>query len=141
MSYFIVLEGLDGSGKSTLARKLAELLTAHLLSTPLKSLVGVRAEVDQVFNQSNRARSLWYSAHVQCASEQIRGLLSQGHNVVLDRYWLSTCVYAKEDLQWELLLEHLLTPTCTVFLDVPRELRASRLHARGARRPGRSCGL
>ncbi len=129
---FIVVEGLDGTGKSTLAAHLAERLGATLLRTPATELSTVRPVVDEAFAQSPVAAQLFYGATVVLASDRARTLLAQGTPVVIDRYWLSTVVYAAcRDAHIDLspVEPVLLRPDLTVFVDadvaVPAEARES----------------
>lgn len=132
---FIVVEGLDGSGKSTLARELAAGLGAEHLTTPLSSLPSsARRAVETMCEGEPTARMLFYASTVVAASAHVRRLLASGRSVVMDRYWLSTLTYhralgATSDLTD---IESTLTPAdLTVFLDVSREVRRTRLDERG----------
>lgn len=130
----IVLEGLDGSGKSTVAAGLAQRLGAALMTTPGELLRGVRARVLQGL-QTPVARQVFYLATVEEASEEARNHLSRGRSVVLDRYLLSTMVYAVQrgpSLRWPELEQRLLPADLTVFLDLPLPVRRQRLARRGA---------
>jgi dTMP kinase len=123
---FIVVEGLDGTGKSTLAAHLAERLGATLLRTPATELSTVRPVVDAAFAQSPVAAQLFYGATVVLASDRARTLLAQGTPVVIDRYWLSTVVYAAcRDAHIDLspVEPVLLRPDLTVFVDADEDVR------------------
>lgn len=133
-SRFIVVEGLDGSGKSTLARALAERLGARLATTPAPSVRAVRAAVLGGLANSAVARQIFYLATVEAASEAIRREVDAGHSVLLDRYLLSTMVYAAqrgEHLRWPALEARLLPAHVTLFVDLPMNVRKRRLAARG----------
>ena len=131
---FIVLEGLDGSGKSTVAADLARRLDAVLMTTPGELLRAVRPQVLAGL-LGLVARQAFYLATVEQASEEARESLAQGRSVVLDRYLLSTMVYAVQRgpaLRWPELERRLLPADITVFLDLPLPVRRARLALRGA---------
>jgi dTMP kinase len=134
----IVLEGLDGSGKSTLASALAAQLDATLLRTPDDSLAEVRPRIEAALLHSPRAQTLFYASTVLAASERARRELAQGRVVVMDRYWFSTMAYAElegRELALDPVASQLLPADLTVLLDVPREIRATRMAGRGALSP------
>lgn len=132
---FIVFEGLDGAGKSTCARRTAELLDAKFLTTPSHNLREYRNAVVDSFGSCQEAIQFFYFATVLDASAEAKSCLENGRSVVLDRYFLSTQVYAKfrgskfpiDDV----LVRFLLPADVTVFLDVPLEIRRQRVAVRG----------
>lgn len=131
---FVVVEGLDGSGKSTLAGLVAQELGGIVMSTPNAAVRAVRSQVVAGLTASPVARQAFYLATVEAASETIRGHLAAGRSVVLDRYLLSTMVYAEArgaHLRWPELERRLLPAHVTLFMDVPREVRERRMQARG----------
>lgn len=78
----IALEGVGGSGKSTLAKPLAEALGARLIKRPLTPLRDAPSIADMDADADlTRAQAL--TAPTPC--------------VVLDRHWLSACVYQAAD--------------------------------------------
>ena len=132
---FIVIEGLDGAGKSTIARELAEVISAELLSTPGVKFNNIRSEIDEIYKDNHQARQLFYMSTVVSMSEQVRELISQGKNVIVDRYWISTQVYHQwksENKHFELteVEKHILRPDVTLFLDLSFEQRKKRLMSR-----------
>ena len=129
------LPDLDGSGKSTAAKSLAKRLNAVLLRTPINEILPVRSVVDNAFTECPKARVLFYTANVHQASQKVQTLLQEGRNVVMDRYWLSTQVYAKLagiKLPYIDLSKDLESPTFTFFLQVSHSIRRKRLEGRGA---------
>ncbi len=131
---FIAVEGLDGSGKSTLTEHLARSLGAELHTTPNAQLRSLRPDILEGLADSPVARQAFYLATVAHASDHIRRSLQRGRSVVLDRYLLSTMVYAAqrgEFLRWPALEDWLLPPDLTVFLDLPLQVRERRLAQRG----------
>lgn len=134
---FVVVEGLDGVGKSTLAAALAQALGAELLATPPEELRQVRGAVDASFARSALARQLFYAATVADASDRVRALLRRGRPVVLDRYLLSTLVYAElvsgaRALALDDLAARIAAPDATLLCVAPLAARKARLEARGA---------
>jgi thymidylate kinase len=108
-SALFVLEGPDGVGKSTLAAKLSDELNLRGFSSKLFSLPGRERGtlghhvynlyhtpsvfgVDKIFVTSEQL--LFTAAHADVIQGQILPALSSGMNVILDRYWWSTWVYA-----------------------------------------------
>jgi len=132
---FIVFEGLDGSGKTTCARKVADLLGAHFMTTPSESLRDCRERVLASFNGSQEAAHSFYLATVLAASREVERMLAAGVSVVLDRYLLSTQVYAEfrgSTLHLAPENQALLRPAdVTVFLDAPLDVRVVRAGRRG----------
>lgn len=131
---FIVLEGLDGSGKSTCAKALASHLGASFLTTPSPAVREFREPLIESFKGCQEANQLFYLATVFHASDEVRRLLAQGRWVVMDRYLLSTQAYAAfrgTRLELDDIGDLLVPPDVTVFLDVPLEIRRTRLLHRG----------
>ena len=132
---FIAFEGLDGSGKTTAARLTAEALGAHFMTTPTEAVRQHREEIIDGFDGSQEAAQLFYLATVFDASSQIKKRLAEGQSIVLDRYFLSTVVYAEHRgsvLELDGLQRHLLPADLTVFLTAPLEVRRTRVGIRGA---------
>ncbi|MBK1681451.1 dTMP kinase [Rhodocyclus tenuis] len=132
---FIVFEGLDGTGKSTCAKETASLLGASYLTTPTAGLRTYRDEIIASFNGSQEAAQLFYLATVLAASDEVKSSLASGRSVVLDRYFLSTRVYAEfrgSTLDVDEAVCRLLLPAnLTVFLEAPLHVRRERSQARG----------
>lgn len=134
MGQLIVLEGLDGSGKSTLARHLAERLDAVLLSTPGDAFCELRDALESLVRAHPDARQLIYAATVSRCSDLARAHLDAGRSVVVDRYLLSTQVYAAlrgPCLLLQELATRLVRPDVTVFVDCQDHERLSRMQDRG----------
>lgn len=131
---FVVFEGLDGSGKSTCAQALAQEMDAELMTTPSPEVRSFREQIISSFAGCQEACQLFYLATVFSASRQIEKLLAHGRSVVLDRYFLSTQAYAafrRSNLDLDALCSKLVPADITVFIDVPLEVRRSRLMNRG----------
>jgi len=134
MGRLIVLEGLDGVGKSTLARGLADALGAVFLRTPPESLQAPRPQVDLALARHPGAAQLFYAATVLAASEQATKVLARGQDVVMDRYWLTTRVYARHGgaaLELREVERRLLPADVTLLLNLDEQERRRRMAERG----------
>lgn len=133
-SVFVVFEGLDGSGKSACARRTAEVIGARYLKTPSGHLLDHRESIIESFDGCQEAAQLMYLASVACASKLIRHHMCGGQSVVLDRYLLSTQVYASfrgSALDVDNAISKILQPAdLTVFLDAPLSVRRRRVQSR-----------
>lgn len=132
---FVVFEGLDGTGKTSCARKTAELLGAHYMTTPSLALRKYRDEIIDSFKGNQEAAQMFYLATVLTASDEAKSRLATGQSVVLDRYFLSTQVYAEfrgSILNIDDSVGKLLLPAdWTVYLEAPLTTRQSRSQKRG----------
>lgn len=134
MPLLIAAEGLDGSGKTTFSTLLATKLGAVWLTTPSPELREVRDRVLEGLGNDPLAVELLYAATVQAASARAAELLAEGRSVVIDRYWLSTVVYARQRPDFAELREvedRLLPADLTVWIDVPLAVRRERALGRG----------
>ncbi|MGE3509824.1 MAG: dTMP kinase, partial [Vicinamibacterales bacterium] len=130
---FIVLEGLDGSGKTVIAEQVAREIGGVLLTTPSLVLRGVREAILDGLGPNPESHQLFYLGTVYAVAREVRAALASGRPVVMDRYYLSTAAYAAfrgSMLDTDPLSLGLVPADLTVFLDVPRDVRASRLAAR-----------
>lgn len=131
---FVVFEGLDGTGKTSCARALAERIGARYMTTPCPEVRQLRQSVLDSFEGNQEAAQLFYLASVFDASAKVRRLLDAGVSVVLDRYFLSTQVYAAfraSRLELDAAASALVHPDLTVCLHAPLATRTLRLHGRG----------
>lgn len=132
---FVVFEGLDGAGKTSCAKQTAELLGARYMTTPSLALRQHRDAIIASFDGSQEAAHMFYLATVMAASEEVKSCLARGQSVVLDRYFLSTQVYAKfrgSVLEvYESVGKLLLPADWTVFLGASLNVRQSRALERG----------
>jgi dTMP kinase len=130
----LVLEGLDGAGKSTLGTRVARRLGAVLLSTPPAELRSQRGAIDTAYSACGLASQLFYASTVALVSQQAHTLIHAGHDVVIDRYWLSTLAYdtlrpGAVDLR---AVEAQLHPAdLTVLVEVDEAERRRRIQERG----------
>lgn len=133
---FVVFEGLDGSGKSVSAKRTAEMLGARYMATPNETLCNHRAEILESFSGCQEAAQLMYLASVASASQEIRHVQLAGQSVVLDRYLLSTQVYAAfrgSAFSGDEAITKILRPAdLTVYLDAPLSVRRERVQRRSA---------
>lgn len=133
MSMLIVLEGLDGAGKTTCAKALAAAMDAQYMTTPAPALRSIQPAILDSLGACQEARQLFYLATVFAAAEHVRTMLATGTSVVMDRYFLSTQVYAEARgarLGLDALGDQLLPATWTVYLDAPLSVRRARLAKR-----------
>ena len=132
---FIVYEGLDGVGKTTCAKQTANLLGARYLTTPSDLLRKYRDEIISSYASCQEASQLFYLSTVFAAANEAKASLQAGQSVVLDRYLLSTQVYANfrgSILEIDSVIEKLLLAAdLTVYLEAPLPVRRRRLGARG----------
>lgn len=128
----IVVEGLDGCGKTSASWALASALQARWLTTPGEELRAVRPSFEAAFSCSPEARSLAYGASVVEAGIRARQWCEQGQDVVLDRYWLSTLVYAPgASLPALAAMEPLVQAVdLTLYLSAPLAVREARMTRR-----------
>ncbi len=126
---FIVFEGIDGCGKSTHAKLLSAWMRESdrdvlLTAEPTKGELGalIRRVLGGVVAMSPKTLALVFTAdrceHVQ----QIRKALSEGKDVVCERYFYSTVAYQSAqgvDRQWLLDINGFAPkPDIVFFLDV-----------------------
>jgi dTMP kinase len=132
---FVVFEGLDGTGKTSSAKQTAQLLGAHYMTTPSLALRTHRDEIIGSFKGNQEAAQMFYLATVLAASDEAKSCLATGQSVVLDRYFLSTQVYAEfrgSVLDVDESVGKLLLPAdWTVFLEASLNVRQSRARERG----------
>lgn len=130
---FVVFEGLDGAGKTTCAEHLARQIGAVCMCTPSEAIRKFRDELIGSFDGCQEAAQLFYLSTVFAASQRVKQHLAAGRSVVMDRYFLSTQVYAHlrgTRLELDGLQGKLVPASVTVFLDAPLALRAERLKVR-----------
>ncbi|MFO8074023.1 MAG: deoxynucleoside kinase [Polyangia bacterium] len=131
---FIVIEGLDGTGKTTLGEKLASQLDAKYLKTPPDEIADIRNRLEDVLGSDPVSRQLFYASCVAAISSRVKEIVASGSDVVVDRYWMTTCVYAPlygEPVDLRNLEMRLVVPDVTFFLDVDEQERVRRLTVRG----------
>lgn len=127
----IALEGADGCGKTTLCAILAKRIGAIGYSTPPKKYLAVREGVDK--NAPAEEHYQFYRDGIYDASDEIHALIQNGHNVVSDRYWLTTYVYhqvmgvpvSKNDFV------SVIQPNLTVILSLNHNVQVKRMLHRG----------
>ena len=134
---FVVVEGLDGVGKSTVVDLLAQRLAAVPLRTPPRELAEARVSILRCYERAPLATTLFYASTLAAVSRDIAQLQAAGRAVVLDRYYLSTCVYGEvvrpmehpADLL-EQLSARLIPADVTVYLHAERDCRRRRMQER-----------
>ena len=145
---FIVIEGADGTGTTTQTQALASVLRArgrsvHTTAEPSQGPIGqlIRTMLRDVARpRVERAAelALLFAAdrlhHVAC---EVEPALARGHDVISDRYALSSWVYQALDLPlvWvQALNTNARAPDVTILIDVPVREAAARMRARGGPR-------
>lgn len=146
---FIVLEGVDGSGISTqvallqnwLDEKQEQFGKTHFTKEPTDGPVGSllrQALSKRLKPLDERVMALLFAAdrldHLTCTSDNeqkpgINEMLSQGINVISDRYYLSSFAYQslKMDLSWvQEINKFARKPDLFIFLLVPVQESAKR---------------
>ena len=126
----IAVEGVDCAGKGEVCPRLAFALKAVLYKTPPEHM---RREQDIInATATNAEHYRYFTRVVQAASEEII-VLSATHNIVIDRYWMTTVVYHRvmgvpaklEDMG------NIIMPDITAYLTVSPEIQAERMRGRG----------
>jgi len=137
MSKFIVFEGIDGSGKSSVGKYLAEEIDDLVFTKePSDSEAGKLAQ-----KAANRDHSPYLDLFLYLAdrvehTDQIKKWISEGKDVLCDRYWGSTAAYqaAAEDIDLsyiEYIQETFIhEPDLTILLDVEPEISIERIESR-----------
>jgi dTMP kinase len=145
---FIVLEGIDGAGTTTQTARLVEHLSglgrkAEATREPSQGPVGrLLREILRGDHRPGRDRAmngatlalLFAADRRDHLDREIEPLLCSGHDVVSDRYLLSSLAYQAEeaDRSWVASLARgIRVPDLTVLLDVPVEIAAQRRRAAG----------
>lgn len=143
---FIVFEGIDGSGKTTQAKLLMEyLLTCGQKCTftfePTYGKIG--GFLHEILAGSEKADPRVIAAlfaadrldHILNAENGIQKALSDGINVICDRYYLSSFAYQGSELPLEWIISlnsesrKALKPDITFFIDVLPETSLNRIKA------------
>lgn len=103
MKKLIVVEGVDGCGKSTCVKGLADKLTGVSYQMPPEEYGDIRSYI----NANDRtAKLLFYMSANINGGNIVRALLNT-HNVVCDRYYLSTiCYHEVEGADFSLINTH-----------------------------------
>ncbi|MGE5379347.1 MAG: dTMP kinase [Candidatus Saccharibacteria bacterium] len=146
MGKFYVFEGIDGSGKSTVSRRFAERLSdmgrrVEWTAEPTSSWIGEQVRRANREAHSPFAETLLYVADRAEHTAQIRAWLSDGKDVVCDRYEGSTLAYQSvtlrphlgpKALDWlrSINAPFVLHPDATFLLRIDPELAMRRVNRR-----------
>lgn len=131
---FIAVEGLDGTGKSTVIRLLAERCGCTLFKTPPDAFGAFRSEIDAAYQENDFAQQLFYASTVAHVSKLAETSLAAGCSVIVDRYWLTTKIYAgvrRQRINLDNLEVSLLRPDFTLYLHSSEAIRRERMKVRG----------
>jgi dTMP kinase len=151
---FITFEGTEGCGKSTQVGILADTLRAHghrvrTLREPGGTPIGEEIRHTLKHSQQNHAMTpeaellLMNASRAQLVREIIRPALAAGEIIVCDRFYDSSTAYQGYGRQLDLdqvkaVIEFAVgetKPDLTLFLHVPAEISAERLHSRQTNLP------
>jgi dTMP kinase len=151
---FITFEGTEGCGKSTQVGILADNLRAHghrvrTLREPGGTPIGEEIRHTLKHSQQNHAMTpeaellLMNASRAQLVREIIRPALAAGEIIVCDRFYDSSTAYQGYGRQLDLdqvkaVIEFAVgetKPDLTLFLHVPAEISAERLHSRQTNLP------
>ncbi len=141
---FIVLEGIDGAGKTTQA----ELLEEHLIAmgrrvyrtaepTPLPTGVELRRALKGEIKKSECEMATMFVldriAHNIHPTEGIEKILSEGTDIICDRYYYSTLAYQGQSTSYEwvkamnLSCPEIRRPDICIYLDLTPEQSLRRI--------------
>jgi dTMP kinase len=143
--YLIAVEGIDGAGSTTQARLLGSHLQqigrkVHLTAEPSQGPIGLllrsflKSEFGEDAGSPQMLALLFAADRLHHIHAEIDSHLSQGIDVVTDRYVLSSIVYQGMDLptSWiETLNHYARKPDLTVLIDVKPDLATVRRTSRG----------
>lgn len=145
---FIVFEGIDGSGKTSQMKMLAQYLESrgkpcYTTHEPTDSPVGalLRSCLTGETDTNEKTIAALFAAdrldHVLNEKDGILKKLSEGVNVLCDRYYFSSFAYNGEFVPFEWVVElnrparEVLRPDLTVFIDLTTEESMKRVSRRG----------
>ena len=144
MGKFIVFEGIDGSGKSSQIRMLAEKLRAdgrkvYITAEPTESTSGgmLRDALSGVVRRTaTEMAALFTLDRVNHNVNPVNGIkkkLSDGFDVICDRYYYSSLAYqgSATDFEWvrsmNVCCPDILRPDVCIFLDVSPDVGLERI--------------
>lgn len=142
---FIVLEGIDGSGTTSQCRALAAALEAQsgdaVLQThqpssgPIGRLIRARLAADAAPLDPAAMALLFAADRLDHLRTEIEPALAAGHDVVCDRYLMSSWTYQALDspMAWVQTINAAAPwPDLTILLEVPVAVAQARIAARAA---------
>ncbi|MBQ8387642.1 MAG: dTMP kinase [Clostridia bacterium] len=144
MGKFIVFEGIDGSGKSSQIRMLAEKLRAdgrkvYITAEPTESTSGgmLRDALSGVVRRTATEMAALFTLdrvnHNVNPVNGIKKMLSDGFDVICDRYYYSSLAYqgSATDFEWvrsmNVCCPDILRPDVCIFLDVSPDVGLERI--------------
>lgn len=136
---FIVFEGIDGSGKTTLIESVKKYLESRgrkvkTTREPTSGTIG--SFVRDTDGLTPESEALLFTADRACHTEEIEKWLSDGYDVIADRYYASTIAYqaaSGTDRKWleSINSKVIVEPTMTFLLDISPEVSLRRVDTRG----------
>ena len=141
---FIAMEGIDGSGKSTQIKMLYEKMkkegmVCYTTMEPTDSPIGslIRQVLTGRLKMDNRAlAALFVADRLDHLLNDVNGLvhkISDGVNVITDRYYFSSYAYHSVDMPMEWVIKaneqssNILRPAVTIFIDISPDAALERI--------------
>ena len=136
---FVVFEGIDGSGKSSVIESVKSFLESkgHRVKTTREPTEGtVGSFVRDTGGLTPETEALLFTADRACHTAEIKKWMSEGFDVVSDRYVASTIAYQAAsgmDRKWlaEINSKAAIEPDMTFLLDISPEVSLKRVDSRG----------
>ncbi len=141
---FIVFEGIDGSGKSSQMRELAKRLTKRqkkvvTTAEPTGSAIGsfIRSVLSGEIRKTEEELAALFALDRIYHNYEIERYLSDGFDVLCDRYYYSSLAYQGSETDMERIKRlnldrsDIRVPDICIFVDVSTEVALQRILGRG----------
>ena len=132
---FVVIEGFDGAGKTDASKWVTTQYSYTYVKSPAGAFATARDIFDNLENATVRERFLYYLAVSMSSSATVNDMLTDGRDILLDRYFYSTLVY-HEILSpgitegHKSYLSQLIKPDLVIYLITDFEIALERLKKR-----------